>query len=1314
MTTVTRYEYNDFNQLLSQSDDGVEKTFSWPDDILQPTDDGLQVKDIGLVIRVGQHAMTVHEENAEIRQIKNQNGIQIDVDQDGGSQPSSIAYSKGGDSPKAVTYRYDNDGNLIEKRNVTLNKSETYVYENNLKIQSKDMEGRKSWWTYDDYGNVLTEAFITPDNIVASYHYDERGNLLGQRIENELSEFSYDAYGHQSQELKGDKNGVFEVRTYDNDAAGNRVRFTEGEGLRETRFKYDAYNKVTVITEARGLTQVSYDHQTRQQSFVDPAGRNTTLTVNTKGNFTGLLDPHKKEWLAEYTDTDKISWKQRPDGSRVTYTYDTKGLHVREVMEEGVNQRKMCENGNLLYAKNKRVNCHFKYDDSAAHIGYDVTFRSKDPISIRFNVDATGVRKTLHALTQKITDRIYDEENNLISREKEDVYLGVKTNYDRDERGRLTGIRGGKFSIQFEYAPNGKVNKVIRGNQYNSDYSHTATGRIHRSIDSKADETMEQCDYAYDTGGNLIRQRVNTAIHEYTYDGNDQLMSVTDAEGNQEDYQYDPVGNTLQRGENSFQYDEDGVYLLESQQWHFRYDANGYLQEKQSKLNANERHTFRYSSLGQLIEFNRFDASGEHELTAKYSYDALGHRIEKSIEYPSAPDKNYHRLWVYDGDNLLYELSDNFSHCRQYIYAEAIDFPLGFIENGSPYYYLLDVVGNVVGLLDEQGERVASYRYDAFGLLLDQQLVDNAPENCLLFAAREWDAESQTYFLRNRTYDPSIGRFIQPDPYPGNIDHPVTVFNKYIYGANNPLKYRDPHGLFIWLVLGVLLAPILFIAAIALVTIAGYLLSKILPMNIDGWGQNWFTGAIKGIVKGILRPFQLIIGTTLGIIGGVVGTVLGGLYALVTGGNVWEGMKDGWAIGFDTGFFLGSYPFEMVNNIVDWILDYEINHTYNNKLASFLGYCSLVAYLSSREEILKRLPQRYGKPPEENSTTKSEVFKGYELRLMSAASTDDIVNDGRSVVVVALIDAHLHIRILDGSGVKVVDKPESELSDGKALTALKQQLMPFPDESTSLSPDKKQEIIRNAASSADYTPLKDSLVMEPNAYIHKGDTDTQCFIAHNENFILVAFPGTDSTYDAVVTDFLRNLIQRRAWFDTQVAEGVQVADGFYAAYNSVRSDVFSQVNALYTAQSRPIYTTGHSLGGTLAIMAGLDLSDRLSADVTCYTYGSPRAGNLDFADLYNSQIDESQLHQNLFDPVPSVPSSLLGYYHVDTEKTYGSTEYSGHAVSSYLHNIYMEDQKGTFRFLSDIATRNLVIGGDVVEDDLPDISAMTATAEISF
>ncbi len=40
-----------------------------------------------------------------------------------------------------------------------------------------------------------------------------------------------------------------------------------------------------------------------------------------------------------------------------------------------------------------------------------------------------------------------------------------------------------------------------------------------------------------------------------------------------------------------------------------------------------------------------------------------------------------------------------------------------------------------------------------------------------------------------------MGRFLQEDSDPGQLNYPITYINKFIYTANNPINFTDPSGL---------------------------------------------------------------------------------------------------------------------------------------------------------------------------------------------------------------------------------------------------------------------------------------------------------------------------------------------------------------------------------------------------------------------------------------------------------------------------------------------------------------------------------------
>jgi len=77
--------------------------------------------------------------------------------------------------------------------------------------------------------------------------------------------------------------------------------------------------------------------------------------------------------------------------------------------------------------------------------------------------------------------------------------------------------------------------------------------------------------------------------------------------------------------------------------------------------------------------------------------------------------------------------------------------------------------------------------------------------------------------MQARYYDPVIGRFYSNDPVGYTGANPVMSFNRYMYANNNPYKYVDPDGRFIFTAI-----------AVAAVAYAAY----------DGYQDGGATGAL--------------------------------------------------------------------------------------------------------------------------------------------------------------------------------------------------------------------------------------------------------------------------------------------------------------------------------------------------------------------------------------------------------------------------------------------------------------------------------------
>ena len=143
-------------------------------------------------------------------------------------------------------------------------------------------------------------------------------------------------------------------------------------------------------------------------------------------------------------------------------------------------------------------------------------------------------------------------------------------------------------------------------------------------------------------------------------------------------------------------------------------------------------------------------------------------------------------------------------------------------------------------------------------------------------------------------------------------------------------------------------------------------------------------------------------------------------------------------------------------------------------------------------------------------------------------------------------------------------------------------------------------------------------------------TNTQAYITHNDELILIAVRGTQQ-----LADFLRDADARQVPFE----EGFgQVHRGFYGAAKKAAAFVTSYLDRFYAGQK--LLICGHSLGGAVALLLAEMLRRRPEGyTLQLYTYGAPRAADATFTKNAEPLVHYRMVNHN--DPIPSVPGSWM-------------------------------------------------------------------------
>ena len=164
-----------------------------------------------------------------------------------------------------------------------------------------------------------------------------------------------------------------------------------------------------------------------------------------------------------------------------------------------------------------------------------------------------------------------------------------------------------------------------------------------------------------------------------------------------------------------------------------------------------------------------------HGLLVASSYDDWN-LIEERIAYTNGTSSIIHYFWGKDLSGTLQG-------------AGGVGGLLSLTVDGAVYVPFYDNIGNVTRYLDENGNMVAQYTYDAFGKLIAKSgpLADLFRHR---FSTKYFDAETGLYYYGYRYYHPSLMRWLTEDLLEENGG-----FNLYAFNSNSSVHMVDVLGL---------------------------------------------------------------------------------------------------------------------------------------------------------------------------------------------------------------------------------------------------------------------------------------------------------------------------------------------------------------------------------------------------------------------------------------------------------------------------------------------------------------------------------------
>ena len=420
---------------------------------------------------------------------------------------------------------------------------------------------------------------------------------------------------------------------------------------------------------------------------------------------------------------------------------------------------------------------------------YDLANR---PVRVKTSEDAK------HVYTGQVAyDNVYGNLSEFTEKVGENRQeFGTKFGYDDENRPTsLTYSASGK-EIGQSTTTIDKLNRTtfsavkLGSKTFTSEYHFAAGGYGTGSVTNLVASITQpgcNCGYGYDDNGNIASATLNGKWTGYTYDALGQLVQVNDhsdtrsgASGTTWKYTYDLGGNILKK--ERFAY-ADTTNPLETVTYTYG-DANW-----RDKLTAVNGNAIAYDAIGNPLNDGTWTYTWQNGrqlqkmqkagVTAEFVYNADGLRVQKTVNGVATK-------YTLHGKNVVHMTSGT---DELHFFYDAQNRPAVVVYNGTAYAYVKSLQGDIVAILDENGNAVVSYGYDAWGapLWCTGELAETLGKvQPFRYRGYVFDEETGLYYLRSRYYNAERCRFVNADA--------LLKGGLYCYCFNEPVYRKDSCG----------------------------------------------------------------------------------------------------------------------------------------------------------------------------------------------------------------------------------------------------------------------------------------------------------------------------------------------------------------------------------------------------------------------------------------------------------------------------------------------------------------------------------------
>ena len=219
------------------------------------------------------------------------------------------------------------------------------------------------------------------------------------------------------------------------------------------------------------------------------------------------------------------------------------------------------------------------------------------------------------------------------------------------------------------------------------------------------------------------------------------------------------------------------LHLIDGKSWRYRQVlcANSFTNLAELRLHRAEEPALNY-----LAAEDRESASRQqHEEGPSPSADGLTQEHSQSTQKAAirACSCLFHRVFFF------------------IFFYDAQGKPGMVTYNDVDYFYVYNLQGDVVALIDADGTQMVEYIYDAWGYLISKtgkMAATLGTLNPFRYRGYVYDEETGLYYLESRYYNPAWYRFVSIDCRIANIFNIIN--NAWAYCYNEPIYHIDSTG----------------------------------------------------------------------------------------------------------------------------------------------------------------------------------------------------------------------------------------------------------------------------------------------------------------------------------------------------------------------------------------------------------------------------------------------------------------------------------------------------------------------------------------